>query len=176
MLAPWKESYDKPSQRIKKQRHHFANKGLYSQSYGFPVAMYGYESCIIKKAECQRTDPFELWCWRRLFRVPWNAKSSQSILKEINPEYSLKDWCWSWSSKALCEEVTHWKRSWCWERLKAKGKRGGRGWDGWMASVDSMDMNLSKLWEIGKNRGDWHAAVHGIAKNQTWLSYWTTAT
>ena len=90
MLASWKESYDKPSQRIKGQRHHFANKGLYSQSYGFPVAMYGYESCTIKKAENRRTDPFELWCWRRLFRVPWNAKSSQSTLKEINPEYSLE--------------------------------------------------------------------------------------
>ena len=81
--------------------------------------MYGYESWTMKKAEHQRIDAFELWCWRRLLRVPWTARrSDQSILKEISPEYS----CWSWSSNTLatwCEELTHWKRSWCWERLKA---------------------------------------------------------
>ena len=74
MLAHWKKSYDKPRPCIKKQRHHFANKGLYSQSYGFPVVMYGCESWTIKKAACQRVDAFELRCWRRLRRVPWTAK------------------------------------------------------------------------------------------------------
>ena len=91
MLAPWKKSYDEPRQCIKKQRHHFANKGPYSQSYGLSVVMYRCESWTIKKAECQRIDAFKLWCWRRFFRVPWTARrSSQSILKEINSEYSLE--------------------------------------------------------------------------------------
>ena len=86
-LAPWKESYDKHRQHIKKQRHHFANKGPYIvKAMVFPVNMYGYESWIIKKAECQRIDAFELWCWRRLLRVPWTSRrSNQSILKEIKP-------------------------------------------------------------------------------------------
>ena len=77
----------------------------------FPVAMYGCESWTIKKAESQRIDAFEPWCWRRLLRVPWAARrSNQSILKEISPEYSWKDWCWSWNSNTLatwCEELTH---------------------------------------------------------------------
>src|SRR5574337_955490 len=91
MLAPWKKSYDQPRQHIKKQRHYFANRSLSSQSYGFPVVMYGCESWTIKKAECQRIDAFELWCWRRVLRVPWTAgRSNQSILKEISPEYSLE--------------------------------------------------------------------------------------
>ena len=90
MLAPWKESYDKPRQHIKKQRHHFAGKVHIVEAMVFPVAMYRCESWTIKKAECQRTGAFELWCWRRLLRVPWTARrSNQSILKEINPEYSL---------------------------------------------------------------------------------------
>ena len=79
-----------PRQHIKKQRHYFADKGPSSQSCGFPVVMYGCESGTIKQAERRRTDAFELWCWRRLLRVPWTARSSQSILKEISPEYSLE--------------------------------------------------------------------------------------
>ena len=90
-LAPWKKSYDRPRQHIKKQRHYFADKGPHSQNYGFSVVMYGCENWTIKKAEHQRIDIFELWCWRRLLRAPWTAKrSNQSILKEINPEYSLE--------------------------------------------------------------------------------------
>ena len=100
----------------------------------FPVVMYGCESWTIKKAECQRTGAFELWCWRRLLRVPWTARrSNQSILKEISSGCSLKDWCWSWNSNTLatwCKELTHLKRSWCWERLRAGGEGEDRGWDG----------------------------------------------
>ena len=85
-LAPWKESYDEPRQCIKKQRHHFANKGPYSQVIVFPVVMYGFERWIMKKVEHQRMDAFKLWCWRRLLRVVWTARRSiQSILKESNP-------------------------------------------------------------------------------------------
>jgi len=99
----------------------------------FPVAMYGYESWTIKKAERQ-IDAFELWCWRRLLRVPWTQRRwNQSILKESILNIHWKDWCWSWNSSPLatwCKELTYWKRPWCWERLKAKGEEGSRGWDG----------------------------------------------
>ena len=101
---------------LKKQRHHFPNKGPYIKAMVFPVVMYGCESWTIKKAEHWNIDAFELWCWRRLLRVPWSEKrSNQFVLKEINAEYSLKDWCWSWNSNTLatwCEELTHWKRPW----------------------------------------------------------------
>ncbi|XDC81520.1 hypothetical protein R6Z07F_012693 [Ovis aries] len=91
MLAPWKKSYDKPRQSIKKQRHHFATKVCLVKTIVFPVVMYGCESWTIEKAEHQRIDAFELWCWRRLLRVPWTARrSNQSILKEIDPEYSVE--------------------------------------------------------------------------------------
>ena len=105
----------------------------------FPVVMYGCESWTVKKAECWRIDAFVLWGWRRLLRVPWTArKSNQSILKEISPEYALEGLMLSWSSNTLatwCEELTHWKRPWCWERLKAGGEGDDRAWDGWMASL-----------------------------------------
>ena len=95
MLAPWKKSYDQPRQHIKKQRHYFhvylLTKVCLVKAMVFPVVMYGCEIWTIKKAECWRIDAFELWCWRRLLRVPWTARrSNQSILKEISPEYSLE--------------------------------------------------------------------------------------
>ena len=97
----------------------------------FPVVMYACESWTIKKAECWRIDAFELWCWRKLLRVPWTArKSNQSILKEISPEYSLEGLMLKLKLQYLatwCEELTHWKRPWCWERLKAGGEGDDRG-------------------------------------------------
>ena len=91
MLAPWKKSHDQPRQHIKKQRHYFAHKGLYSQSHGFSSSHIWMRELDQKKFEHWRTDAFELWCWRRLLRVPWTARrSNQSILKEIIPEYSLE--------------------------------------------------------------------------------------
>ena len=92
--------------------------------------MYGCENWTIKKAEHQRIDAFELWCWKRLLRVPWTAR--RSVLG-----VHWKDWCWRWNSNTLaiwCEELTHWKRPWCWERLRAGGEGSDRGWNGWMAS------------------------------------------
>ena len=102
----------------------------------FPVVMYGSENWTIKKAECRRIDTFELWCWRRLLRVPWTARrSNQSILKEMSPEYSLEGLTLKRKLQfTWCEQVTHWKRPWCWERLKVGGEGDDRGWDGWMAS------------------------------------------
>ena len=123
---------------IKKQRHYFPAKVHLVKAMVFPVVMYGCESWTVKKAECRRIDVFELWCWRRLLRVPWTARrSNQSILKEISPGCSLEGMMLKLNSNALatsCEELTHWKRLWCWEGLWAGGEGDDRGWDGWMAS------------------------------------------
>ena len=113
------------------------------QATVFPVVTYGCESWTIKKTECQRIDAFELWCCRRLLRVLWIARrSNQSIPKEINPEYSLERLMLKlelqyfghlmWTEVENCK--TLWKRPWCWERLRAGGERGDRGWDGWITS------------------------------------------
>ena len=121
------------------------------------MVMYGCESWTIKKAESQRIDAFELQCWRRLLRVPCTARrSNQSILKEISPEYSLEGLCWSWNSNTLatwCEELTHWKRLRCWERLRAGGEGVDRGSDGWMASPTQWTwvwVNSRSWWWTGK--------------------------
>ena len=117
----------------------------------FPVVMYGCESWTVKKAERQRIDAFELWCWRRILRVPWTArKSNQSILKEMSPGYSLEGLMLRLKIQYfghLCEELTHWKRLWCWEGLGAGGGD-NRGWDGWMAS-------LTRCTWVWVNSGSW---------------------
>ena len=111
--------------------------------------MYGCESWTIKKAECQRIDAFELWCWRRHLRVPWTAR--RSVLG-----VHWKDWCWNWNSNTLatwCEELTHWKRPCCWERFRAGGKGDNRGWDGWMASPTQWTwvwMDSGSWWWTGR--------------------------
>ena len=110
----------------------------------------------VKKPDHWWIDTFELWCWR-LLRFPWTARRlSQSILKEISPECLFKDWCWSWSSNTLatwCKEWTHWKRPWCWERLKVGGEGDDRGWDSWMASPSRWTwvwVGSSSWWWTGK--------------------------
>ena len=119
----------------------------------FPVVIYGCESWTVKKAEHRRIDAFELWCWRRLLRVPRTARrSNQSILKEITPGCSLEGLMLKLKLQYfghLMEELTHLKRPWCWEGLGVGIEGDNRGWDGWMASpTDSMDMSLSELWEL----------------------------
>ena len=105
----------------------------------FPVVMYGCESWTVKKAECRRIDAFELWCWRRLLRVPWTARrSNQPILKEISPGCSLEGLMLKLKLQYMatsCEELTHWKRPWCWEGLGTGEEGDDGGWDGWMASL-----------------------------------------
>ena len=145
MLATWKKSYDQPRLHIKKQRqkkkqrHYFADKGPSIQSYGFSSSYVWIWELDIKKAERWRIDAFELWCWRRLLRVPWTARrSNQPVLKQISLNIHWKDWCWSWNSNPLAtwwEELTAWKRPCCWERLKAGGEQDNRGWDDWIASL-----------------------------------------
>ena len=144
----------------------------------FPVFMNGCESWTIKKAQHWRIDACELWCWRRLLRVPWTARrSNQSIPKEIL-NIHLKDWCWSWNSNTLaiwCEELTHQKRSWCWERLKVGGE--GDDWMRWLDPItDSMNMCLSKLQELVMDKKTWCPAVLALTKSWTWLSNWTELT
>ena len=138
MLSPSKKGYDQPRHHIQKQRHYFAKKVCLVKVIVFPVVTYRCESWTIKKAECQRVDAFELWCWRRLLRVPWTARrSNQSFLKEISPEYSLVGLILKLKLQYfghLIWRMTHWKRPWCWERLKAGGEGNDRRWDGWMAS------------------------------------------
>ena len=125
-----------------------------------------------------RIDAFELWCWRRLLRVPWTARrSNQSILKEISPEYSLifTDWCWSRNSNTLatwCEELTHLKRPWCWERLKAGREGDDRGWDNWMAPRTQWTgvwVNSGSWWWTGRP-----GVLQSMgSQSQTQLSDWT---
>ena len=139
--------------------------------------MYGCERWTLKKAESWRIDAFKLWCWRRLLRIPWTARrSNQSILKDINPKYSLE----GLMLKLKLQYFGHlmWRADSLEKTLmlgKIEGKR-RRGWQRlrWLDSItDSMEMNLSKLWEIAKDREAWCAVVHEAAKSQTWLS-WTT--
>ena len=124
---------------LKSRDINLPTKASLVKAMDLPIVACGCESWTIKKAECQRIDAFELWCWKRLLRVPWTARrSSQSIQKEISPEYSLEGLMLRLKPNTLatwCEELTHLKRPWCWKGLKAGGEGDNREWDGWLASL-----------------------------------------
>ena len=179
ILAPWKKIYDRPRQHIKKQRYHFADKGPYCQSYGFSSSHVWMWELNHKEGWAPKK-----WCFLNMvLEKTLESPLACKKIKPVNPKSVLnthwKDWCWSWNSSTLatwCEELTHWKRSWCWERLKAGGKSDDRGWDGWMASLTQCTwvwVNSWNWWWTGRpgvlQSMGWQRVGHDWATELNWL-------
>ena len=158
MLVFWKKSYDQPRQLIKKQRHYFANKGPSNQGYGFSSSHVWMWELDYKESWMLKIDAFELYCWRRLLRVPWTSRRfNHSLIKEIGPEYLLEGLMLMLKFQYfghLMQRADSWKRPWYWERLKARGEVDDRGWDCWMISLTQctwVQVNSRDWWWIGRS-------------------------
>ena len=158
---------------ISGKRHHFANKGPRSHSYGFSRSHVHMWEVNCKEGQAPKNWCFQTVCWRRL--KSWESLGQQGdqisqSWRKSTLNIHCKDWSWNSNTLAMwCEEPTHWKRPWCLERLRARGEGGNRGWNGWMAS----STRWTWVWELVINREVRCAAVHGVSKSQTWLSDWT---
>ena len=149
----------------------FSTKVPLVKAMVFPIVMYGCESWTIKKAEHRRTDAFELWCWRRLLRVPWTARrSNQSIRKKVNPEYSLRGLMLKLKLQYfghLMQKANSLKKTLMLGKIEGRRRKGQQRMSWLDGIIDSMNTNLSKLWKMVKDREAWRAVVHGIAKSRT---------
>ena len=174
MHAPWKKSYDQPRQHIKKQRHYFGNKGPNSQSYGFSSSHVWMWELDHKESWALKNWCFWTVVWKKTLESPLDCKEIQPVHPKGDQSWiHWKGWCWSSNTfTTRCEEVTHLRRPWCWERLKKGGEGDDRGWDGCMASP------TQRTWVWASSRSWWWIEKPGILqsmghKESTWLSDWT---